>query len=30
HIGMQTKLAALGAKLSPHWVNRWVNRRITS
>lgn len=30
HIGMQTKLAALGAKLSPHWLNRWVNARITS
>lgn len=30
YIGAQTKLAALAAKLSPHWLNRWVNRRITS
>lgn len=28
-IGAQTKLAALAAKLSPHWLNRWANRRIT-
>ncbi|HET8816271.1 MAG TPA: SDR family oxidoreductase [Pseudidiomarina sp.] len=30
HIGAQTKLAALAAKLSPHGLNRWVNRRLTT